>query len=216
MSSERDTQQKCVLLGAGGHAKVVLSVARASGLQVVGVCDKKLVDEHVTNWRGLPVLGGDEALDRYDPDTVSLINGVGQVVGGRARQNVYERLRKKGFRFPVLVHPAAMCDPDAQLAEGVQVMAGAVLQPDCRIGENSIVNTRASVDHDCIVGAHVHIAPGATVCGGVRIDDGAFVGSGATIIQLLHVGAYAVVGAGTTLVRDVAPGEKTAARAAKV
>jgi sugar O-acyltransferase (sialic acid O-acetyltransferase NeuD family) len=193
-----------VMLGAGGHAKVMLSLASAAGLNVSGVCDPELAQQGSAEWRGIKVLGGDEALEALDPATVGLVNGIGQLVGSTARRRVFERLMTQGFRFPALVHPAAWVDSSAVLNDGVQVMAGAVIQADTSVGANSIINTGASVDHDCYVGAHVHVAPGATLCGSVRVHDRAFIASGATVIQGLTVGEDAVVGAGAVLVRDLA------------
>lgn len=193
-----------VMLGAGGHAKVLLSLAHAAGLNVFGVCDPELAQQGRGQWRGIKVLGGDEALEALDPATVGLINGIGQLVGSTGRRRIFERLKAKGFRFPVLVHPAAWVDVSAVLNEGVQVMAGAVIQADVTVGSNSIINTGASLDHDCCLGAHVHVAPGATLCGSVRVHDRAFIASGATLIQGLTVGEDAVVGAGAVLVRDLA------------
>lgn len=194
---------KLVMLGAGGHAKVLLSLAIARGLEVQGVCDPELHRLGVVEWRGIRVLGGDEVLEQLDCARVGLINGIGQVVGSSLRQTIYERAVDKGFRFPTLVHPTAFVDGAAVLAEGVQVMAGVVIQPDASLGCNTIVNTRASVDHDCRVAAHVHIAPGATLCGNVQVATCAFVGAGATVIQGLVIGEYAVVGAGAVMVRDL-------------
>jgi UDP-perosamine 4-acetyltransferase len=191
-----------ILLGAGGHGKVLLALARSLRLDIVGVCDPALAQQEAAAWNGVPVLGGDEALDRVDPASVRLMLGVGQVVRKDGRKRLYESCARKGFTFPFLVHPAAWVAPTARLSAGVQVMAGAVVQPDCRIGENTIINTRSSVDHDCQVGRHVHIAPAATLCGEVQVGDEAFIGAGATVLQGLHVGERAIVGAGTTLRHD--------------
>lgn len=192
-----------VLLGAGGHAKVVLALARAAGRQVVGVCDPVLTRDGVARWRDIPVLGGDDALDRIDPQAVHLANGVGQLPRSTARRDLYARLAARGFRFPALVHPSAWIDDSVVLADGVQVMAGAIVQPDCTLDENTVVNTRASVDHDCHVGAHVHIAPAACLCGGVRVGVGAFVGAGATVLPAISIGEEAIVAAGATLARPL-------------
>lgn len=207
MLASTNQQLPLLMIGGGGHAKVLHALALALGYEIVGVCDPILARQGLSRWRGIQVLGGDEALDQFPPAAVGLINGIGQLVGSEARQNCFARLRRSGFEFPPLVHPAAWVCPDAQLAPGVQVMAGAIIQPDCRIGENSIINTHASVDHDCSIGQHVHIAPGATVCGSVDIGDGAFIGAGATVIQGLTVGHKAVVGAGATLTRHLASGD---------
>lgn len=193
-----------VMLGAGGHAKVLLSLAKASGLHVIGVCDPELHRSGVLIWRGITVLGGDDELGSLDPSRVGLINGIGQVVGSNLRRTIYESAVAKGFQFPPLIHPSACVDDSAVLGQGVQIMAGAIIQPDVTLGCNTIINTRASVDHDCNVAAHVHIAPGATLCGNVQIGTGAFVGAGATVIQGLMLGECAVVGAGTVMVRDLA------------
>lgn len=185
---------------------MLLALARALGLAMAGVCDPALEREGVRTWCGLPVLGGDEALERLSPQSHALVNAVGPLPGRDIRRQLYERHREKGFVFPALVHPFSWVDSSVALADGVQVMAGAVIQPDCTLGANSTINTGATVDHDCRIGAHTHIAPGATLCGGVHVEDGAYVGAGATIIQNLCVGASAVVGAGTTCVRNVGAG----------
>lgn len=192
-----------VLLGAGGHAKVVLALARAAGLTIIGLCDPELASRRVGSWRGLDVLGGDEALCRWGPERCLLLNGVGPALKSGIRSQLHVSFRRRGYSFPALVHPQAWVDESVTLSEGVQVMAGAVIQPDCLLGENTVINTNASVDHDCRLGAHVHIAPGATVCGGVVIADHAFVGSGATVVQGVRIGQHAVVGACTALVRDL-------------
>lgn len=195
-----------IILGAGGHAKVLLGLIDALGANISGVCDPQLTSQGVRVWRGVPMLGDDSALDALDPSSVGLVNGVGQLVGSSARQRIFDIWRARGFEFPALIHPFSWVDPSVRLEAGVQVMAGAMIQADTRIGTNSIVNSRVSIDHDCVVGRNVHIAPGATLCGGVRVADQAFVASGATVIQGLLIGEGAVVGAGTTLTRDLAAG----------
>ncbi|MGP0173309.1 acetyltransferase [Pseudomonas sp. NCHU5208] len=192
-----------ILLGAGGHAKVLLSLVRACGYEMLGVCDPGLAEQGINYWRGLEVLGADDALEGYAPDQVELVNGIGQVVGGNLRRRVHEKACAMGFRFPALLHPAAWVDDSVVLEEGAQVMAGAVLQPDVFIGCGSIVNTKVGIDHDCHIAAHVHVAPGVVLCGGVTIAEGAFIGSGATITQGITVGERALIGAGTVVVRDV-------------
>lgn len=194
-----------VLIGAGGHARVVLALARAAGFAVLGVCDPRLAADGTRQWEGADVLGDDTALDRHPPGHVRLMLGIGQLATASPRERLYRAWRARGYEFPVLIHPAAWVAPDAVLAAGTQVMAGAVVQPGCTIGENSILNTRASLDHDCRIGSDVHIAPGATLCGAVTVGSGAFVGAGATVIQGVQIGERAVVGAGVTLVRDLAP-----------
>ena len=195
-----------ILLGAGGHARVLVALASAAGYSILGVCDPALAAKDVIRWEGLDVLGDDHAVTQLAPDRVELILGIGKLPTGKdLREQLYASWRERGYTFPALVHPTAWVAPGVVLRDCVQVMAGAVIQPGCEIFERSIVNTRASVDHDCRIGRDVHVAPGATLCGSVTVEDGVFIGAGATVIQGLNIGARAVVGAGVTLLRDLAP-----------
>jgi sugar O-acyltransferase (sialic acid O-acetyltransferase NeuD family) len=199
----RSGTRPLVLLGAGGHARVLTALVRATGHQILGVCDPELSARAVSHWEGLEVLGDDVALERLDPEHVALMLGIGQLTKGNLREQLYTYWRERGYDFPVLIHPFAWVAPDVVLGPGVQVMAGAVIQPGCEVGENSIINTQACLDHDCSIGRGVHIAPGATLCGSVTVEVGAFIGAGATVIQGVCVGQYSVVGAGVTLVSDL-------------
>lgn len=205
-ASPTDSRRPFVLLGAGGHARVLLALARAAGLPLLGVCDPVLQAEGCGQWEGLQVLGGDDALDGHGPEHVGLMLGVGQLAGSTVRARLYGIWSARGYAFPPLVHPAAWVASDVALPDGVQIMAGAVVQPGSVLGRNTIVNTHASIDHDCRIGAGVHVAPGAVLCGSVDVGDGAFVGAGAVLIQGVRVGPGAIVGAGVTLVRDLESG----------
>lgn len=206
MSTAQPDMRALILLGAGGHARVLQALVQALGQRLVGVVDPVLAHQNPAPWRGLAVLGDDAALLARGPGEAGLVNGIGPVPHQRTRQSVYERFRAAGFHFPNLVHPHAWVAPDVLLADGVQVMAGAVVQPACRLGSGSTLNTGSRIDHDCEVGAHAHIAPGAVLCGGVRVHEGAFVGAGAVVLPGLSVGAGAIVAAGSTLTRDLAAG----------
>lgn len=204
MTPPNEAALPLILLGAGGHAKVLLALVRAARRCVIGVCDPQLAEGGLKHWRGIPVLGGDDAVYEHHPDQAGLINGVGQLVDSSGRARLYLAMRQRGYHFPALVHPTAWVADDVKLSDGVQVMAGVSIQPDSTIGENSIINTQASVDHDCHIAEHVHVAPGATLCGGVHVGAGAFIGAGSVILQGLTVGDEAVVGAGMTLTRHLA------------
>jgi UDP-perosamine 4-acetyltransferase len=203
-----------ILLGAGGHALVLLDALALSGTRILGLVDTdaSLADRKIL---GFPILGGDEVLRRHAPGSVRLVNAIGSVRSMSQRKLVYEKFRREGHAFASVLHPSVTVSRHAVLANGVQIMAGAVVQPCASIGEDTIVNTGATVDHDCRIGAHVHIAPGATLSGGVHIGDETHIGAGATIIQGVHVGARCTVGAGAVVLTDVAAGSRVTGVPAK-
>lgn len=191
-----------LLLGAGGHAKVLIEALRAAGVTIAGILEAnhKLVGSTVS---GISVLSEEKGLLDFPPAQIRLVNGVGSIRSTELRRKVFQRFHDLGYRFAVVVHPSAVVASDVVLEEGAQVMAGCVLQPGCRIGFDAIVNTRASLDHDCFIGPHAHIAPGVTLSGAVTVGEAAHVGTGATVIQGIEIGAASLVAAGSVVVRDV-------------
>jgi sugar O-acyltransferase (sialic acid O-acetyltransferase NeuD family) len=191
-----------IVIGGGGHGRVVIEALRRAGSTVIGVIDpERGVSALLPD--GVAWLGSDEALAAYAPDGHVLANGVGSI-GDTARRRVFERLKAAGYGFVRVEHPAAtIAQAGVSLGEGAQVMAGAVVQPGTRIGANAIINTRAAVDHDCVIGDHAHIAPGAVLCGDVVVGGDTHVGAGSVVIQGRRIGAGCLIGAGAIVLRDV-------------
>lgn len=192
-----------VVIGAGGHAKVLIDALRLRGVSVSRAVDAD-PQKHGLSILGVTVTGGDDDIFRLRPNEVCLVNGIGSVGLPERREEIYFKFGQRGYRFLGVVHPSAVVARDVVLAEGAQVMAGAVIQAGSRIGRNTVVNSRSCVDHDCIVGDHVHIAPGVTLSGGVRVADGVHIGTGATVIQGISIGKRSLVAAGALVIRDVA------------
>lgn len=193
---------RVVLLGAGGHAKVLLDTLTCIGVKVEGVLDPVLAKSSVS-WRDLLVLGDDDELLKMNPARYLLVNGLGSLPDKKLRHHIFSKSKAMGFCFMDVIHPSCIIGTGVTLGEGVQLMAGTVVQADSSIGDNSIVNTGALIDHDCVIGSDVHIAPGAVLSGGTRVGNGAHIGTGASIIQGVSIGAGAVVGAGTVVVTNI-------------
>jgi UDP-perosamine 4-acetyltransferase len=193
-----------VVLGGGGHARVVIDALRCAGYQVAGVIDPK-AGIAATLPAGITWLGGD--LSSARASEVSLAIGVGSIdVGAQnPRPALFAEAKAAGFEIVTFRHPRAIVAGDVDLGEGTQVMAGAILQPGVQLGRNCIVNSGASLDHDCRVGDHVHIAPGAVLSGSVTVGDGCHLGTGAIVIQNITIGAAAMIAAGAVVTRDVPP-----------
>ena len=203
-----------LIIGAGGHAKVLLGLLKALDADILGLTD---VDRacHGTTILDHKVIGDDSKILAHGCDAICLVNGVGSTQPGVLRRDIYDRFSHLGYTFRICIHPQATVSPDAVLSEGVQIMAGAVVQPGCMIGTNSIINTRASVDHDCILGDHVHIAPGAVLGGTVIVGDGAHIGTGATVIEQIRIGESAMIAAGACVIDNIDPGARVAGVPAK-
>lgn len=190
-----------VVLGSGGHAKVIISALRQRGVDLRGIlCPGSNAAQ---TYCGLSILGDDSALLDYDPLEISLFNGLGALPGRDRRWRLAKEIRCQGFSFAEVIHKTALVAPDAKIGEGVHVMAGVIIQAGAAIGADSIINTGATIDHDCVVGDSCHIAPGVTLSGGVRVGNGVHIGAGATIIHDIEIGEGCIIAAGTTVYRSV-------------
>ena len=191
-----------IIIGAGGHGRVLMDILLDIGIQVIGFLDNDATLQG-KDFCGVPILGRDEEIVHYQNDKLDLVNGIGSTGVASLRRNIYEKFKAHGFHFRQVIHPSAVISRCAVLDEGVQVMAGAVINIGSRIGENTIINTRASVDHDCRIGKHVHIAPGVTLSGGVMVEAETLVGTGSCVIQGIRIGEGSLVGAGSAVIHDV-------------
>lgn len=201
--------KKLVMVGGGGHAKVVIDAARNSGeYDIYGIIDPRLkIGESVL---GINVVGDDDILeDIFKKGIDHAFISIGSIGDCGLRKKMHEVLKGIGFRIPFIVHPRAVVARDVEIGEGAFVAAGAIINPGTKIGKNAIINTSSSIDHDCVIGDFVHIAPGATLSGGVCIGDETHVGTGARVIQCLTIGRRCMVGAGQTIRHDMRDGEKS-------
>lgn len=184
------------VLGAGGHARVILGLLRALNRPVAGLLDDHSAGQEVM---GYPVLGPLDALpDRPDTEAVMAIGA------NRVRQALATRWT--AVNWVTLVHPAAFVDPGAQIGPGSVVMAGAVVQPGAHLGRHVIVNTGATVDHDCRLQDFVHVAPGVHLAGQVTLEEGVFMGVASAALPGVQVGAWTVIGGGGVVTRTLPGG----------
>ena len=211
-----DSAKPVVLLGAGGHARVIISQLRLQRRLIIGLLDDA-PDKQDQTIESIEVLGGLDELNKYAVDDVLLVNAIGSTGQPTVRRSVYRRFIADGYRFANIIHPECVLSIDTfrSVCHGIQVMAGAVAQPGAKLGENCLINTGATIDHDTTIGEHTHVAPGATVCGGVTIGGCCHIGAGATVVQGVKIGDGAVVGAGATVLRDVPAGQTVVGTPAK-
>lgn len=197
-----------VIIGFGGHSRVVLAALRAQGRTVVAATSLE-PERGQDSELGVEVLTDEQLPTRFASDQIDLVLGLGAVspeLPTGHRSQIVARFREAGYRFTGLQHPTAWVAPSVQLADTAQIHAGAVVQPGAVVGDFTIVNTRASLDHDCHVGNFCHLAPGVTLSGNVTVEDRVHIGTGAVVIQGIQLGERCLIAAGATVVSDVPAG----------
>ena len=180
-----------VILGAGGHAKVVADILLSCGHSVKGFLDDRVTGAVL----GLPVLGRLEDAPRFS--FCRFVIGIGD---NALRESLAAR-----FNLPwhTAVHPAAVVSREAEIGEGAVIMAQAVVGPSARVGRHVIVNTAAVAEHDYVVEEFAHLSPRAVLCGGVQVGRRAHIGAGAVVLPGLSLCADTVAGAGAVVTANV-------------
>jgi sugar O-acyltransferase (sialic acid O-acetyltransferase NeuD family) len=192
---------KIVIIGGGGHAKVVISVLRKSGYDIAGYTDR----ENRGMILGVQYLGDDGILKEIltNNSKCSAIIGIGKIDTSELRIGLQRSVGELGFNFPVIVSPHAVVNEEVSLGDGTVVFDGVVVNSGTEIGRACIINTHSTVEHDCQIGDNVHLAPGVTLSGGVTIGNNCFIGTGANIIQCITICENCSIGAGSTVVSDI-------------
>lgn len=195
------SQKGIIILGAGGHAKVVIEAIHASGDTAafcIGSCGNS------TTLLNVPILPDESHLDRLRSEGYQ--RAFIAIGASAARERLGDLVVGKGFTLVTIIHPKAWVSPSAQLGAGVVVMAGAVINACAIIGDRAIINTGATVDHDCNIGRAVHIAPQCGIAGCVTIGSGTMLGVGTKVIPGISIGKNAMIGAGSVVVRNIPEG----------
>jgi len=194
-------ERRLIILGAGGHARVVSSIAaQTPDLQLVGVadCSEASLGEKIG---ATEVVGTYADLEKWK---ASGVTHVAVALGDNVeRRRLLAEAERQGFIAATLIHPSAIIETNAVIGAGSVVCAGAILCAEVRIGKGAIINTGVIVDHETIIGDYGQISPGCRLAGRVTVGEGAFIGTGAIILPSVTVGSYSVVGAGAVVIEDV-------------
>lgn len=191
---------KIVLVGQGGHSKVIYDLIRSdTEHQVVGFADDKYDEIYCAEQKYFgPTAMIPELMSKYKG--VKLVIAIGN---NRIRKIIAERLGYRQDHYATLIHKSAVISPSAKIGYGTVIMPQAVINAGAVVGNHSIINTGAIVEHDNNLSDYVHISPHATLTGGVDVGQGAHVGAGANIIPNIHLGSWTVIGAGATVIEDI-------------
>ncbi len=193
---------KVVVLGAGGHAKVVIETLEEQACYEIAGCTSALHD--TPDVLGYPILGNDDLLpELFERGLRYAMPAIGD---NARRRRAGLRACEIGFGLASAVSPRAAVSHRARLGQGILIVKGAVVNALASIGDGTIINTGATVDHDCDVGPWVHVAPGVHLAGGVHVGQGALLGIGCSVLPGIRVGAWARVGAGAAVTADVPDG----------
>jgi sugar O-acyltransferase (sialic acid O-acetyltransferase NeuD family) len=152
-------KNRIVIIGAGGHGKVMLDAILSQGIyDVIGFADDGLEcgKEVVKNYK---IIANSNDFEKLKEFADSFIVAIGN---NSIRERIYNNL-KIALTPAVIIHAKAMVAGDVDMRAGVAILANAVVSSQCVIGENAIINAGVIVDHECKIGSHAHLSVGTIV-----------------------------------------------------
>lgn len=189
-------KEDILLIGGGGHCKSVIDVIELENrFNIFGIVDKKeLIGKKVL---GYEIVGSDEDLVELFTKCKNAFITVGQIESSQLREKLFNRLKKIGFTFPVIISPLSYISKHSKIDEGTVIMHGVIVNADVKIGKNCIINSKALIEHDTIIESFCHISTGAIINGGVKVGENSFIGSNATTKQYIKIESNSFIKAGS-------------------
>lgn len=184
---------RLVIIGAGGHGKVIADIAMKCGY--TDIC---FLDDHAVGMcMGFPIAGTSAELTLMNDGATDFVIAVGT---NATRRKIAERFH---VSWVTLIHPSAWIAADVTIGQGTVVMAGAMINPSARVGAHCIINTGSIVEHDNVLEDYVHISPRVALAGTVRIGEETHVGIGAVVRNNITICSNCTIGAGAVVVKDI-------------
>lgn len=187
--------KEVIIIGSGGHAKVIADIVLKSGDILVGFLDDDESKQGKTIYLNYKVIGKISDCVNYTEKLFIVAIG-----NNDSRARIVE---ENDLRWYTAIHPQAIVADTVTIGEGTVVMAGVVINPDTNIGRHCIINTSCSIDHDNNIGDFVHISPGAHLAGTVSVGNKTWICAGVTVINNINIVSNVIVGAGATVIDDI-------------
>ena len=193
-----------IILGAGGHGKVVAETALATKkYQKISFLDDKFSKDNFSkDFLEINIIG-DLSFSEELKKKNSFTHAIVAIGNSKIRLQWINKLKELNYIIPSILHPTAWISPSSNIHEGTVVFAQAAIQSNAIIGKGSIINTSSSVDHDCIIHEGVHICPGARLAGDVQVGEKSIIGIGSSINEGIIIGKNVIVGAGAAVISNL-------------
>src|SRR5260221_3873436 len=167
-----------VIVGSGGHAKVVIELIRSEGKYQIKGCTAP--DENGFVLRDVPVLRTDYVLPAVLANSAK--KNLVALRDNPLRLRILVNVSEMGFELINAVSPNAVISPSVSLGRGIAIMAGAIINASTEIGDGAIINTNAGGGPDCRIGKGAHIGPGSALAGRGGIGWESFLGARTRVV----------------------------------
>lgn len=184
-------KKSIVIIGCGGHGRVIADIVRCSGDELVGFLDDGIVPDDKNH-----VLGRTSDYKLYKD--AYFIVGIGNA---SIRRKIVESM--SDVKWYTAIHPSAVISSNVVIGEGCAIMANSTVNTGSIVGKHSIVNTGAIAEHDNRIGDYVHVSVGTKLGGTVTVGNDTWLGIGAVVSNNISICEECMIGAGAVVIHDI-------------
>lgn len=163
--------RKLLIVGAGGHGRCCLDIARENvGYNEICFLDDQGVGNHVN---GTSIIDYIKNLQKYVED-YDLFVAIGNNI---IRKELIEKAEKLGFCVITLISNKSVFSEYASIEKGSVIFPGAVVEANAVVGKGSIIAANATINHDAVLEDYVLVNSNTVVRPNTRIGCFAKIGS---------------------------------------
>ena len=165
---------KLIIVGAGGHGRCCLDIAREKYDEIIFL-DDGLVGQTVNDCK---VIGNINEMKALFPEYLDIFIAVGNNV---FRKQLYNQAKEIGYNIITLISNEATVSKYASIKQGSVIFPHAVIEPNVMIGNNCIVCANATINHDAIIRDACLIYSNTVIRPNVIIHELTRIGSNCTV-----------------------------------
>ena len=186
--------RKRVLIGAGGHAREVMSVINRNYPKTSPISYMFVEDEYYRDDKDYII-----PLSNFNPELYEVMVAIGDSI---LRERLVNSLPKE-TKFFTYIDPTAIVDRSVVIGEGSYIGPNSIITTNVNIGEHVILNRGCQVGHDVIMLNYVSMMPGAIISGGCRVHDRVYLGTNSSIKEDTIVCSDVTLGLNAGVVKNI-------------
>lgn len=177
---------KLIIVGAGGHGRCCLDIAREK-YDDIAFLDDNLIGQSINDCQ---VIGGMDDMEKFFPKYDNIFIAIGN---NQMRMNLIEKAMKIGFNVVNLVSEKSCVSRYSKIGKGCVLFPGAIVEANAKIGNgtvlcaNTVINHDAVVEDGCLIYSNNVIRPNASIGKLTRIGSNCTVKFGVKVEKMSDI-----------------------------
>lgn len=186
--------RKLLIVGAGGHGRCCLDIARKKNYYIEIV----FLDDHYVNQsvNGCDVIGTTDEIGSFYPEYEDIFIAIGN---NEIRKKLVSKAKEIGFHLINLISSFAWVSDYAFIGEGVVIFPNSVIEANCEVGNGAILAANTTINHDAKLEDFVLVYSNSVIRPVALIGSLSCIGSNAVISYGTKIDAHTIVPDGTVI-----------------